>query len=109
MNQPRWEHVTSPFSVVTSIWLRHSPFSDADFRLLYEACAGHSDEWDHDDITVQACFDADRLDLGRVGTTPHPSGLCTEAAKRPSMIKWADGRACFGYVPKSVKDEWGIE
>ena len=83
--------------------------SDTDFHLLYEACAGHSDEWDHYDITVQTCFDADRLDLGRVGTTPHPSGLCTEVAKRPDVIKWADGRACFRCVPTFVKDEWGIE
>jgi len=83
--------------------------SDDDLHLLYEACAGHSDEWDHHHITIQTCFDADRLDLGRVGITPHPSGLCTEAARRPSMIKWADGRASFDFVPKLVKDEWGIE
>jgi uncharacterized protein len=49
------------------------------------------------------------LDLGRVGITPHPSQLCTAVAKRLETIKWADGRASFGVVPKLVKDEWGID
>lgn len=33
------------------------------------------------DRTIGACFDADRLDLGRVGTEPHPGWLSTEAAR----------------------------
>ena len=40
-----------------------------------------------------------------VGVTPHPSRLCTNAAKDPAMIKWADGRASFGIVPRFVMDE----
>ena len=80
-----------------------------DFALLYRACVGHSHERTHPDITIQTCWDADRLDLGRVGITPHPSRLCTEAAKDPAMLKWADGRASFGVVPKFVTDEWGID
>jgi uncharacterized protein len=83
--------------------------SDQEFRLLHRACAGHTHERTHPDTTIQTCWDADRLDIGRVGTKPHPSRLCTEAAKRPDVIKWADGRACFGYVPKFVIEEWGIE
>jgi uncharacterized protein len=50
-----------------------------------------------------------KADLGRVGITPHPSRLCTEVAKRPEIIKWADGRASFGVVPSFVLDEWKIE
>jgi hypothetical protein len=34
------------------------------------------------DITVQTCWDADRLDLPRVGIQPLPQFLCTEAAKK---------------------------
>ena len=56
---------------------------DPAFRLLHRACAGHTHERTHPDITIQTCWDADRLDLGRVGITPHPSRLCTGAAKRP--------------------------
>ena len=50
-------------------------------------------------MTIETCWDADRLDLGRVGITPHPSHLCTEAAKRPETIKWADDRASLGTSP----------
>jgi uncharacterized protein len=76
---------------------------------LHRACAGHTHERTHPDVTVQTCWDADRLDLGRVGTTPDPNWLCTEVAKRSEMINWADGRASFDVVPKFVKDEWGID
>lgn len=81
---------------------------DHEFRLLYRACAGHTHERTHPDITIQTCWDSDRLDLGRVGITPHPDRLCTEAAKKAEMIKWADGRASFRFVPKIVEEEWGI-
>ena len=61
---------------------------------------------DGGDITVQCCWDADRLDLGRV--MPDPRRLCTDAAKSDKMRKWADGRACFDVVPDLVRDEWGL-
>lgn len=83
--------------------------SDGDFELLHRACAGHTHELTHPDITIQTCWDADRLDLGRVGITPHPSRLCTAQAKSKDMILWADGRASFGVVPKFVLEEWGVE
>ncbi len=82
---------------------------DDAFHLLHRACAGHTHERTHPDVTVQTCWDADRLDLGRVGITPHPSLLCTDVAKRPETIQWADGRATFRLVPEFVKDEWGID
>ena len=31
--------------------------------------------------TIDACFDADRLDLGRVGITPDPNRMATEKGK----------------------------
>jgi uncharacterized protein len=82
---------------------------DHEFRLLHRACAGHTHERTHPDVTVQTCWDADRLDLGRVGITPHPSRLCTAAAKRPETLRWADGRASFCVIPGFVKGEWGID
>jgi uncharacterized protein len=82
---------------------------DPAFRLLYRACAGHTHERTHPDVTIRTCWDADRLDLGRVGITPHPSRLCTDAAKSPEMIFWADGRASLGVVPELVRAEWGID
>jgi uncharacterized protein len=83
--------------------------SDDDFGLLHRACAGHTHERTHPDVTIQTCWDADRLDLGRVGITPDPSYLCTAAARRPEMIFWADGRASLGFVPYLVISDWGID
>lgn len=82
---------------------------DREFGLLYRACAGHTHERTHPDRTIQTCWDSDRLDLGRVGMTPHPDRLCTDAAKSYDMISWANGRACFHVVPSFVKDDWGID
>jgi len=82
---------------------------DHEFQLLSRACEGHTHELTHPDVTIQTCWDADRLDLGRVGITPHPSRLCTDVAKRPETIKWADARASFRVVPPFVREEWGID
>lgn len=40
--------------------------------LLAFACRHHSDGTTKADVTVQMCWDADRLDLGRVGIKHHP-------------------------------------
>ena len=48
---------------------------------LCEAMSGHSDGQIHADATIQTCWDADRLDLGRVGKKPHSKYLSAEAAK----------------------------
>jgi uncharacterized protein len=79
---------------------------DDEFELLHRACAGHTHERTHPDITIQTCWDADRLDLGRVGILPSPDRLCTEAARRRETILWADGRASFFVVPEFVESEW---
>ncbi len=57
--------------------------SDNDFDLLHFACAHHTDGLMDGDITIQTCWDADRLDLGRVGITPEPERLCTKAQNVP--------------------------
>jgi uncharacterized protein len=82
---------------------------ESDFRLLHRACSGHTHERTHPDITIQTCWDSDRLDLGRVGVMPHPSRLCTVPAKASDMILWADGRASFRFVPDVVVEEWGVK
>jgi uncharacterized protein len=83
--------------------------SDREFRMLHRACAGHTHERTHPDETIQTCWDADRLDLGRVGITPDPYFLSTEAAKRPETIRWADERATTRVIPALVKTEWLID
>ena len=72
-----------------AIWLRrkgHFELEDTAFALLRTACIGHSDGHVEADVTVQACWDSDRLDLGRVGITPMARYLCTEAARNPARI-----------------------
>lgn len=63
--------------------------SDGEMELLYHACAFHTDGKQSDDITISTCWDADRLDLGRVGITPDPHFLCTEFGKSDEMMVWA--------------------
>ena len=36
---------------------------------------------DIEQATIDACFDADRLDLGRVNITPDPEKMATEKGK----------------------------
>ncbi len=63
--------------------------NDQDFELLRYACKYHSDGLTQADLTVQTCWDADRLDLGRVGIQPNAMYLCTKEAKNPEIIEWA--------------------
>ena len=67
--------------------------TDLEMKLLVEACAGHTDGYVDGDITVQTCWDADRLDLGRVGIYPDADCLCTDAAKDLMMIELAYQRS----------------
>lgn len=64
-----------------------------DLDLLVTACHGHSDGLSAGDATVLTCWDADRLDLGRVGIRPEPGRLCTEAARDPRILEWAYRRS----------------
>jgi uncharacterized protein len=50
-------------------------------ELLRHACFEHADGTVSDDPTVGVCWDADRLDLPRVGITPVPELLSTIAAR----------------------------
>jgi len=60
--------------------------SEKELGLLVEACHGHSDGHLEADVTVMTCWDADRLDLGRVGIRPDPHRLCTDAARGTDLL-----------------------
>ena len=76
--------------------------TDAEMDLLYEACARHTDGWLEADVTVQTCWDADRLDLPRAGVQVRPERLCTAAARGPAMIAWAAERSVAEFEPEFV-------
>lgn len=70
-------------------WLRgrgHIELEDGAFGLLRQACIGHSNGLMEADLQVQVCWDADRLDLGRVDVYPDARRLCTVPARDPAYI-----------------------
>ena len=57
---------------------------------LCEAIEHHSGGKVHDHATIQTCWDADRLDLGRVSITPSPKFLSQEAVKHiDEAYRWS--------------------
>lgn len=82
---------------------------DEDFELLYRACAAHTRGCTDEDITVQTCFDADRLDLARAGIYPQVKRLCTRPARSQELIAWAVDRSLRAHVPDFVFTEWGMK
>lgn len=67
--------------------LRGECFSldDQGFALLCEAMEFHSKGSMDADVTVQTCWDADRLDLIRLDIQPEAERLCTDAARQMLM------------------------
>ena len=51
-------------------------------ELLAEACRDHTSGPHHGDPTIGTCWDADRLDLGRVGIIPQEEFMSTQLGKR---------------------------
>ena len=78
---------------------------DGRFHLLFEACRLHTDGLTAGDPTLLACWDADRLDLGRVGVTPDRRRLGTQAGR--SLLAWAHARAVGWHQPTEVLASWG--
>lgn len=59
--------------------------------LLAFACEEHTNGGISPDPTVGVCWDADRLNLWRVGIRPNPRFRSTEAARSEERIAWAYG------------------
>jgi uncharacterized protein len=62
--------------------------SDDRFELLHYACVWHTDSEHHDDPTIATCWDADRLDLGRVGVIPDPKFMSTDFGREIAANGW---------------------
>ena len=63
-------------SIIRNTILRD--FTDEEVSLLERACRYHTTEHRTGNPTIDVCFDADRLDLGRVGIVPNPKRMATE-------------------------------
>ena len=88
-------------ALLAEMWRgKYYDLGDEEFDLLFTACSLHTQAKTHVERTIKTCFDADRLDLGRVGKIPDPKFLCTEAAKDNKTIEWAIQRSISGYIPE---------
>jgi len=56
------------------------------FNLLYYACQYHTKQRVTEDKTIGTCWDADRLDIGRVGMTPSGTGYLECNYKSPHIL-----------------------
>ena len=76
------EHGPRAAAFIDTIRKSHlAEVSDQDIELLKEACRLHTTTPKTGNPTIDTCFDADRLDLWRVGITPDPERLATEKGK----------------------------
>ena len=66
---------------------------DADIGILQTAIRDHELGLTKGNETVMTCWDADRLDVGRVRRRPNPICLCTDYARKKETIEWAYKRS----------------
>lgn len=57
---------------------------------LFYAIECHADGLTEANTTVQTCWDADRLDLFRVGISRHSIIFCTQQARNEKILDWAE-------------------
>ena len=96
-------------ALASSLRGRLFSLDDRQFEQLYYACSHHTDGLTEADMTVQVCWDADRLDLGRVWLMrPRCDRLCTSAACQEEVLSWAQKRSQGHVLPGLLVDEWGL-
>ena len=75
---------------------------DEEIELLKEACSLHTITPKTGNPTIDACFDADRLDLWRIGIIPDPQKMATEKGKEIAQNEYSgsiisDSKIYTGY------------
>ena len=78
-----WDDAHGQLGATYAAQLRGKLFDlpDARFELLHYACCWHTHGTLNDDPTIGACWDADRLDLGRVGMEPEAKFMSTAVGR----------------------------
>jgi uncharacterized protein len=96
------EHGPRAAVYVRSLWGSALELSQEAFEKLEYACEWHTTGLHHEDPTIATCWDADRLDLGRVGIIPNAKFMSTalgkEIARYGSVQPWAH------LAPEVVRD-----
>lgn len=76
------EHGARGAQLAVDLHGRYFRLSNSQMTLLLTACGHHTAQTHHDDPTIGACWDADRLDLKRVMIEPDPDYLNTKTAQQ---------------------------
>lgn len=79
----------------------------AQLQALTTACRGHTHERFAASVTVQTCWDADRLDLFRVGVLPNRHYLGTPAARDATLMRAAIVRS-RRLQGSSIASDWNL-
>lgn len=81
------QHGQRAASLATDVWTAgRLPLNVEDFELLRIALADHSAGYTTGHLLMRICWDADRLDLPRVGTMPEPAKMCTTVGRKLAQI-----------------------
>ena len=91
------EHGRRAASLVLDLHGDVFKLADSQLEILVEACSFHNDGFTSSDLTIGTCWDADRMDLPRVGIVPDPDLMSTDAGKQFAKYgeivfdQWQDG------------------
>ena len=80
------EHGPKAAKFCISIRNKYLKLTDKQFEKLCYACKYHTSGRISKDKTIGACWDADRLDLPRVGIIPHTKYMSTKEGKRKAEL-----------------------
>ncbi len=75
------EHGRRAAKVAQELYGVEFDLPDAQMEQLLEALKYHNDGLTSEDVTIGTCWDADRMDLPRVGIQPEPKYMSTELGK----------------------------
>ncbi len=78
--------------------------SPSELALLQDACTRHTMGFTETDVSIQTCWDSDRLDLPRVDIYPESNRLCTAPARDPKFMAWARERSISNHITPLAAD-----
>lgn len=84
--EPQTDYEKAFMSFLKLIKIQQENFIKTYRNKREKALAYHSDGYTEGDITVQVCWDADRLDLGRVGINQSQAGSVLKLPNRSTFL-----------------------
>lgn len=76
-----------------------SELNDMQIEKLKTACIMHTSTHKVDDVTVNVCFDSDRMDLPRVNIQVNPEKMATDAGANLAQRKYEECLVLVGCTP----------